>query len=334
VLELTWLNSHFETGLRSPMDEAILRHEHPVVADYRRVDEIPFDFSRRVMSVVVKTPQGEHRLISKGAPEAIFQRCSRFELDGKLYPVDPLLIRDLEEEYDNLSEDGFRVLAIAYADLEPRSTYSRADESDLVLKGYVAFLDPPKETAAPAIAALKQHGVAVKILTGDNDLVSRKICSEVGIPTDNVLLGTQVAAMSDADLAAAADSVTLFTHSLAAGGDDWLLRNNLGLALAARGDREGALREYERASRLAPDALFPLVNRGVALAQLGRLPEARAVFLEARRRRPDSAEVLVNLGIAAEGLGRRDEAAGWYREALRADPANAQARRNLERLSR
>jgi Mg2+-importing ATPase len=118
----------------------------------------------------------------------------------------------LQEEYDSLSSDGFRVLAIAYADLEPRAAYSRADERDLILKGYVAFLDPPKETAAPAIAALKQHGVSVKILTGDNDLVSRKICEEVGLSTESVLLGSQVAAMSDADLVEAADGATLFAR--------------------------------------------------------------------------------------------------------------------------
>lgn len=216
VLVFAYLNSHFQTGLKNVLDRAILHHreihESFAVPTFEKVDEIPFDFARRVMSVVVRTPEGTHRLICKGAPEAIFERCNRFELDGKIYPVDPLLIHDLQEEYDSLSTDGFRVLAIAYDDPEPRSVYSRNDERNLILKGYVAFLDPPKETAAPAIAALKQHGVSVKILTGDNELVSRKICSEVGLPTDSVLLGAQVAAMSDADLAAAADDVTLFAR--------------------------------------------------------------------------------------------------------------------------
>lgn len=216
VLALAYMNSHFQTGLKNVLDRAILQHrgihDSFAVPTFEKVDEIPFDFSRRVMSVVVKTPEGAHRLICKGAPEAIFERCNRFELEGKVYPVERLLIQDLKEEHDSLSADGFRVLAIAYADFEPRAVYSRNDERDLILKGYVAFLDPPKETAAPAIAALKQHGVSVKVLTGDNELVSRKICSEVGLATDRVLLGSQVAAMSDAQLADAADQATLFAR--------------------------------------------------------------------------------------------------------------------------
>lgn len=216
VLRFAYLNSHFQTGLKNVLDRAILQHrevcESFSAPDLQRVDEIPFDFVRRVMSVVIATPEGRHRLICKGAPEAIFERCNRFELEGAVYPVDPLLVRDLEEEYDNLSEDGFRVLAIAYADFEPRAAYSRADERDLILKGYVAFLDPPKETAAPAIAALEQHGVSVKILTGDNELVSRKICTEVGLTTESVVLGSQVAAMPDAELAEAAHRAALFAR--------------------------------------------------------------------------------------------------------------------------
>ena len=216
VLLFAYLNSYFQTGLKNVLDRAILDHREIhdtfAVPTFQKADEIPFDFSRRIMSVVVRTPAGGHRLICKGAPEAVFERCNRFELDGQVYPVDPLLIRDLQEEYDALSADGFRVLAIAYADFEPRAAYSRNDERDLILKGYVAFLDPPKETAAPAIAALKQHGVSVKILTGDNELVSRKICAEVGLSTEHVLLGSQVAAMSDAELADAADQAGLFAR--------------------------------------------------------------------------------------------------------------------------
>jgi Mg2+-importing ATPase len=216
VLLFAYLNSHFQTGLRNVLDRAVLQHkeigERFRIPDFQKVDEIPFDFSRRVMSVVVRTPEGASRLICKGAPEAIFSRCNRFELEEAIYPVDQLLIRDLQEESDNLSADGFRVLAIAYADLEPRAAYSRDDERDLILKGYLAFLDPPKETAAPAIAALHQYGVTVKVLTGDNDLVSRKICAEVGLPTRRVLLGNQVAAMSDAELAEAAEETTLFAR--------------------------------------------------------------------------------------------------------------------------
>jgi Mg2+-importing ATPase len=216
VLELAFLNSHFQTGLRNVLDRAILDHTEVIEASalqtFRKVDEIPFDFSRKLMSVVVETPQGIHRLICKGAPESVFQRSAQFELEGKLYPIDPLLIQDLKEEYDDLSADGFRVLAIAYKDMAHKSAYSRDDESDLVLKGYVAFLDPPKQTSAPAVLALRDHGVAVKILTGDNELVSRKICQEVGLLIEQVLLGSQVEAMSDAELAEAAENTLLFAR--------------------------------------------------------------------------------------------------------------------------
>lgn len=216
VLTLAYLNSHFQTGLKNVMDRAILQHtevhEHPAFPDYAKVDEIPFDFSRRLMSVVVKTPANAYRLICKGAPEEVYQRCSRFALDDQLYPMDHMIPTDLKEEFDLLSADGFRVLALAYRDLEPKTAYSKEDERDLILRGYVAFLDPPKDTARAAIAALQADGISVKVVTGDNELVSRKICREVGIATDAVLLGSQVEGMSDADLASAATRATLFAR--------------------------------------------------------------------------------------------------------------------------
>lgn len=216
VLTMAYLNSHFQTGLKNLMDRAILQHtevdEHPAFPQYAKVDEIPFDFSRRMMSVVVKTPTDEHRLICKGAPEAIYKHCSGFALDGQLQPMDHMIMSDLQEEFDQLSADGFRVLALAYRDLEPKAAYSKEDERDLILRGYVAFLDPPKDTARAAIAALQGDGVAVKVLTGDNELVSRKICRGVGIATDNVLLGSQVEGMSDTELADAATKATLFAR--------------------------------------------------------------------------------------------------------------------------
>jgi Mg2+-importing ATPase len=119
---------------------------------------------------------------------------------------------DLKEEFDALSSDGFRVLALAYRDIAPQPAYSKADERELILRGYVAFLDPPKETAKTAIAALHEHGISVKVITGDNELVSQKICRDVGIATDQVLLGSQVETMSDADLAESATRTTLFAR--------------------------------------------------------------------------------------------------------------------------
>jgi Mg2+-importing ATPase len=215
VLMLAYLNSHFQTGLKNVLDRAVLDHgaHHDLsLGDWRKVDEIPFDFSRRLMSVVVETPQKTHRLVCKGAPEEVFKRSNRFELDGDVNALDDVLIEDLREEHEVLSRDGFRVLALAYRDFEPRQTYSRDDESDLILAGYVAFLDPPKETALAALEALRNHGVAVKILTGDNDLVARKICQEVGLPADMILLGSQVEKLSDADLGEAAERTTLFAR--------------------------------------------------------------------------------------------------------------------------
>ena len=209
--------SFFQTGLKNVLDRAILDHEDEVdprlkAEGYRKIDEIPFDFSRRMMSVVVEDTDGHRRLYTKGAPEEIFRRCSRFELNDEVLPLDQLLIDDLKEEYEHLSSDGFRVLAVAYKPLDPRPAYSKDDEKDLVLIGYVAFLDPPKETAAPAIRALQKHGISVKILTGDNDLVSKKICGEVGLPVDHILLGNQVEAMADGELADAAEKITLFAR--------------------------------------------------------------------------------------------------------------------------
>jgi len=216
VLALAYLNSHFQTGLKNVLDRAVLAHqevtEHVRIPEHRKVDEIPFDFSRRLMSVVVALPDGRHRLICKGAPEEVFRRCPRFEHGGEQLPMESVLIDDLRLEYEKLSADGFRVLAVAYRDFEPQETYSKADETDLVLRGYVAFFDPPKDSARPAIEALHQHGVEIKVLTGDNEAVSKKICRDVGIPIGSVLLGAHVDAMSDAELAETVEATTLFAR--------------------------------------------------------------------------------------------------------------------------
>jgi Mg2+-importing ATPase len=220
VLALAYLNSHFQTGLKNVMDRAVLAHagkahHHAHIPDYAKVDEIPFDFERRIMSVVVRTPEGKDRIISKGAPEAIFPRCKNFELDGHLLPMEHVHIDELGHEYEQLGQNGFRVLAIASKDVEPRDktpSYGRDDECDLILNGYVAFLDPPKETAAAAIQALQQHGIAVKVVTGDNDLVARKICEDVGVSTERTLLGAHIDEMTDEALANAAEVTALFAR--------------------------------------------------------------------------------------------------------------------------
>jgi Mg2+-importing ATPase len=216
VLALAYLNSHFQTGLKNVMDRAVLDyqhlHEQLKIPQCEKVDEIPFDFCRKVMSVIVRLPDGTHRLICKGAPEEVFRRCGGFELDGERCPMEHVIIEDLREEYLHLSADGFRVLALACKDVPPKAAYSKEDESDLTLKGYIAFLDPPKDSARPALLALHEHSVAVKVLTGDNELVSRKICQEVGLSLDQVLLGSQVEKMSDAELVEAAEKTVLFAR--------------------------------------------------------------------------------------------------------------------------
>ena len=133
-------------------------------------------------------------------------------LNGKIHPIDPLLLASLREEYENLSADGFRVIAIAYKDPVKKSSYSTADESDLILTGYIAFLDPPKDSAAPALKALKDLGISVKVLTGDNELVSKKVCREVGLAPEPLLLGPQIEKMDDAALTLAVKDTTLFAR--------------------------------------------------------------------------------------------------------------------------
>ena len=223
VLALAYLNSHFQTGLKNVLDRAVLAHTETRVqaniAEFTKVDEIPFDFQRRIMSVVVRTPEGKDRIISKGAPESMLPKCKSAELDGTLLPMDHQHIEDLKKEYELLSADGFRVLAIATKDVEPRGAvaagatpYGKADEQDLILRGYVAFLDPPKDGAAAAIAELQGHGVAVKVVTGDNVLVARKICKEVGLSTEFVVMGDEMEKMSAEQLADAAEKTTLFAR--------------------------------------------------------------------------------------------------------------------------
>jgi Mg2+-importing ATPase len=223
VLALAYINSHFQTGLKNLLDRAVLAHEethaHARVTEFAKVDEIPFDFARRIMSVVVRTPDGKDRIVSKGAPEAIFDRCVGFRQGGNVCTMDHPHVEELKREYERLSAEGFRVLALATRDVEPRvaasgseTLYGKDDERDLILEGYVAFLDPPKETAAAAIKALQGHGVSIKVVTGDNELCSRKVCHDVGLPTDHVLLGAAIEKMTDFELAEVAEKTTLFAR--------------------------------------------------------------------------------------------------------------------------
>ncbi len=212
VLRLGYLNSYYQTGLKNILDKAILKYEKLVVRQYKKIDEIPFDFSRRVMSVVVDM-EGRHRLIAKGAPEEIFKRCTQYELDGEILELEQFLLTDLKAEYDSLSREGFRVLAVAYKDIEQnKDVYSRDDEQDLILKGYIAFLDPPKPTAKKTIEVLKRLGIELKVLTGDNELVTKKVCSEVGLDIKGLVIGDQVEKTTDDQLAQLVRTTTIFAR--------------------------------------------------------------------------------------------------------------------------
>jgi Mg2+-importing ATPase len=216
VLRDAYLISHFQTGLKNVLDRAVLKyselHRELCVDKFNKVDEIPFDFSRRMMSVVVEGPDGQRQLLTKGAPESVFKKCTHFESAGETFEMEPILVGNLIEQVNSLSEDGFRVLAIANKKVGAQAAYSKADEENLVLTGYLAFLDPPKDTAKTAIAALRQYGVTVKVLTGDNDLVTRKVCTEVGINAEKILLGNDVEKMSDAELADVIDCTDVYAR--------------------------------------------------------------------------------------------------------------------------
>jgi len=220
VLQYGYLNSYHHTGLKNLLDEAILGHkelrEH-LKADekYRKIDEIPFDFIRRRMSVVVEDDTGLNTLICKGAVEEVLSQCTRVEVKGEVIEV--LAEHDAKRRQlaDDLNGQGFRVIALAYKQMpgapdEP--VYSVKDESDLILLGFLAFLDPPKDTAAEALKRLHSLGVDVKVLTGDNEIITTYICKQVGMPVEHLLLGSQVATMSDPDLAEAANTTSVFAR--------------------------------------------------------------------------------------------------------------------------
>jgi Mg2+-importing ATPase len=218
ILSYAYLNSYYQTGLKNLLDVAVLDHvglENDIVTrgHYHKVDEIPFDFARKRMSVVVADDHGQHVLICKGAVEEIFGICTHVEVRGEVLPRLPEYDAKRKALIDQLNSEGFRVIALAYKVLpETRDdrAYSIRDEADLTLKGFLAFLDPPKDTAPEALAQLKQHDVQVRILTGDNELVTTTICRQVGLPVDKILLGPTIEDMSEAGLAEAVDGVTVF----------------------------------------------------------------------------------------------------------------------------
>ena len=214
AIELATLNSKFETGIRSPLDDAILKPGHAGADDYVKCDEIPFDFERRRLSIVVekKTPGDGRLLITKGAPEGILDLSDSYEVGGRVVPFDPALRRHCRETFNDLSAQGFRVLAVAYRSMDGPGPYSVKDERALVFVGYLAFADPPSPDAAESLAEMKRDGVTVKILTGDNELVSRHICEQVGIQNPAIVLGDDLEKMEDPALQNVAERTDVFAR--------------------------------------------------------------------------------------------------------------------------
>jgi Mg2+-importing ATPase len=213
VLRYAYMNSYYQTGLRNVLDRSILSHnEFDVERGCRKVDEIPFDFQRKRMSVVVEY-EGDHVLICKGAVEDIYKACTHYQVDGEIHLMIDLIKDDLLEEYEDLSNDGYRVLGIAYREFPKTTpTFSVADEAELILLGYIAFLDPPKGSASRAIASLKQYGVATKILTGDNALVTRKICKDVELKAGEIITGDKLVGLNEDQLGELAEKHDVFAR--------------------------------------------------------------------------------------------------------------------------
>jgi len=219
VLRHAFLNSYYQTGLKNLMDIAIIertdeeKEEFPVLRGltdhFTKVDEIPFDFERRRMSVVVSN--GKTQMITKGAVEEMLSVSGYVEYHGKVEILTDEIKNYILDKVKDLNDDGMRVIAVAQkTNPSPVGAFSAADESDMVLMGYLAFLDPPKESTEDAIKALREHGVEVKVLTGDNDKVARCVCRQVGIKTDKILLGSDIDNMTDAELGAAAEKINVF----------------------------------------------------------------------------------------------------------------------------
>ena len=237
VLELAWLNSHFESGLRSPLDAAILEHGSSITAGWTKIDEVPFDFERRRVSVLLEH-EGRRILVVKGAPEDVLKLSNRYELSGErdTQPLDAAALARANTQFQTLCAEGFRVLGIAWREEPaPQTHVVVSDEHDFVFAGYAAFLDPPKASAGAAIEALERSGVGIKILTGDNERVTEYVCTQLEIPVEGLLTGTELAALSEEALGARIEGTNLFCRVNPS------QKNRIILALKRRGHVVGYL---------------------------------------------------------------------------------------------
>ncbi len=237
VLELAYLNSFFESGLRSPMDDAILDHKEIDASAWKKIDEVPFDFERRRVSVIVEN-RTKRLLVVKGAPEDILRLSTRYEENGEeaLKELDEAGLSRIRALSETFARDGFRVLGVAWKKVEQTEHHALVDdETELVFAGFAAFLDPPKKSAQEALARLTKAGVGVKVVTGDNELVTRHICEKLSLPITGILTGMEMQAMDDQALAACVENVNLFCRVNPA------QKNRVILALKQRGRVVGYL---------------------------------------------------------------------------------------------
>ena len=212
VLLYSYLNSYFQTGLKSPLDEAILVHKESDITGFQKIDEVPFDFVRRRVSVVVEKNR-EHFLIAKGAPEEILKVSDYFEVDGLVNDITDEMHKRIEQKYFDLSSEGLRVLGVAYKKIKvEKNVYSVNDESSMVFLGFVAFEDPPKQSSKESLELLAKEGIELKILTGDNELVTRKTCEQLEFEIKGVVLGTDIAQMNDDALARVVEEANVFAR--------------------------------------------------------------------------------------------------------------------------
>jgi P-type Mg2+ transporter len=230
VLLFGYINSAYQTGIKSPLDEAILRAGSVDVSAYSKVSEIPFDFERRCLSVVVRHGQ-QNLLIIKGAPENVLSHCSEYESQGEHQPMERVsaeMQAGYVQRYRDLSAQGYRVLAVAYRMISQQAAYGKTDEQDLVLCGFLTFADPPKADVAKVLQALKKDGVQVKIVTGDNELVTQHVCAQVGLESKRIVLGSELEHMTDSALAQVVEDINVFARVSPA------QKNRLILALKSR----------------------------------------------------------------------------------------------------
>ena len=211
VLLLGFLNATYESGVKNPINVAILQHDPLDISAYRKVDEIPFDFERRRLSIVTEA-KGEILLITKGAPESVLPRCTQYEANGQTQPLDSVTRAKCQAIYNGLSSTGYRVLAVASRQVPQQAAWRVIDEKELVLAGFLAFSDPPLPDAAESLEALRRDGVHVKILTGDSELVAQHICAQVGLDAKHIILGEELERMSDSALAAMAEKTIVFAR--------------------------------------------------------------------------------------------------------------------------